>query len=261
MQPDGNPITPAGMAALRARYDHLLGTERPAIVEIVSWAAGNGDRSENGDYLYGRKRMREIDRELNFLARRMKAARVIDPARQPDQTRVLFGATVEIADEDDNRMILTLVGDDEQDATARRIEGFRDVLTAAGQPPAPEQIIACGYPPKRAMQEIAALCDRLGDLPAGLFVNSLTAFEGVLGHFVHLPPGSFDRTVIGCYDYDPFAAYLQFPVHMVRQDSHRLIEEAYALLDSDAAGVTVREVEPELIPPRTIYAGPFGEHG
>ena len=121
MQPDGNPITPAGMAALRARYDHLLGTERPAIVEIVSWAAGNGDRSENGDYLYGRKRMREIDRELNFLAKRMKAARVIDPARQPDQTRVLFGATVEIADEDDNRMVLTLVGDDEQDATARRI--------------------------------------------------------------------------------------------------------------------------------------------
>jgi transcription elongation factor GreB len=121
MQSDGNPITPAGMAALRARYDHLLGTERPAIVEVVSWAAGNGDRSENGDYLYGRKRMREIDRELNFLAKRMKAARVIDPARQPDQTRVLFGATVEIADEDDARMTLTLVGDDEQDATARRI--------------------------------------------------------------------------------------------------------------------------------------------
>jgi transcription elongation factor GreB len=121
MQPDGNPITPAGMVALRARYDHLLGTERPAIVEIVSWAAGNGDRSENGDYLYGRKRMREIDRELNFLSRRMKAARVIDPARQPDQTRVLFGATVEIADEDDARLTLTLVGDDEQDATARLI--------------------------------------------------------------------------------------------------------------------------------------------
>jgi transcription elongation factor GreB len=121
MQVDGNPITPAGMAALRARYDHLLGTERPAIVEVVSWAAGNGDRSENGDYLYGRKRMREIDRELNFLAKRMKAARVIDPARQPDQTRVLFGATVELADEDDTRMTLTLVGDDEQDATARRI--------------------------------------------------------------------------------------------------------------------------------------------
>ena len=118
MKPDGNPITPAGLAALRARYDHLLGTERPQIVEIVSWAAGNGDRSENGDYLYGRKRMREIDRELSFLARRMKAARVIDPARQDDRGRVLFGATVEIADEEDNRRTLTLVGDDEQDAGA-----------------------------------------------------------------------------------------------------------------------------------------------
>ena len=116
MQVDGNPITPAGMAALRARYDHLLGTERPAIVEIVSWAAGNGDRSENGDYLYGRKRMREIDRELAHLARRMKSCRVIDPARQEDCSRVWFGATVTIADEDDNHRTVTLVGDDEQDA-------------------------------------------------------------------------------------------------------------------------------------------------
>lgn len=113
---DGPPITPAGLAALRARYDHLLGTERPAIVEVVSWAAGNGDRSENGDYLYGRKRMREIDRELAHLARRMKKLRVVDPARQTDRTRVWFGATVTIADEDDNHRTLTLVGDDEQDA-------------------------------------------------------------------------------------------------------------------------------------------------
>ena len=116
MRPDGPPITPAGMAALRARYDHLLGSERPAIVEVVSWAAGNGDRSENGDYIYGRKRMREIDRELAYLARRMKALRVIDPARQEDRSRALFGATLTIADEDDNQRVLTLVGDDEQDA-------------------------------------------------------------------------------------------------------------------------------------------------
>ena len=109
------------MAALRARYDHLLGTERPAITEVVSWAAGNGDRSENGDYLYGRKRMREIDRELAFLARRMKALRVIDPTNQPDQTRAWFGATVTIADEDETRRTVTLVGDDEQDAGAGRI--------------------------------------------------------------------------------------------------------------------------------------------
>lgn len=121
MKPAGPPITPAGMAALRARYDHLLGTERPAIVEIVSWAAGNGDRSENGDYLYGRKRMREIDRELAYLARRMKALRVVDPAAQGERGKVFFGATVELADEDDARLRLTIVGDDEQDATDGRI--------------------------------------------------------------------------------------------------------------------------------------------
>ena len=117
----GPPITPQGMSALKERYDHLLGTERPEIVEIVSWAAGNGDRSENGDYLYGRKRMREIDRELGYLARRMKALRVVDPSQQPDKDRVFFGATVEIADEDDARQTVTLVGDDEQDASAGRI--------------------------------------------------------------------------------------------------------------------------------------------
>ncbi len=130
MKPDGHPITPAGFAALRARYDHLLGTERPAIVEIVSWAAGNGDRSENGDYLYGRKRMREIDRELAFLARRMKATRVVDPARMEDRSRVLFGATVEIADEDDARRVLTIVGDDEQDASNNLI-GWSAPITKA----------------------------------------------------------------------------------------------------------------------------------
>src|SRR5690606_3041929 len=121
MKPNAPPITPAGLAALRARYDHLLGTERPAIVEVVSWAAGNGDRSENGDYLYGRKRMREIDRELAYLARRMKALRAIDPATQADKARVWFGATVTIADEDDDQRTLTLVGDDEQDASEGRI--------------------------------------------------------------------------------------------------------------------------------------------
>ncbi len=121
MKPQGPPITPAGMAALKARYDHLLGTERPAIVEIVSWAAGNGDRSENGDYLYGRKKMREIDRELAHLARRMKVLRVVDPAAAVDRSRVFFGARVEIADEDDNRQVVTLVGDDEQDAAQGRI--------------------------------------------------------------------------------------------------------------------------------------------
>jgi transcription elongation factor GreB len=126
----GSPITPQGMVALKARYDHLLGTERPAIVEIVSWAAGNGDRSENGDYLYGRKRMREIDRELVHLARRMKALRVVDPQAQVDRSRVFFGARVEIADEDDTRQIVQLVGDDEADAGQGRI-GWNSPLAKA----------------------------------------------------------------------------------------------------------------------------------
>jgi transcription elongation factor GreB len=121
MGPRANYITPAGLAALKARYDHLLGSERPEIVAIVSWAAGNGDRSENGDYLYGRKRMREIDRELAHLARRMKAAKVVDPAQQPDRAHVWFGATVTIADEEDNRRTVTLAGDDEQDPAHDRI--------------------------------------------------------------------------------------------------------------------------------------------
>lgn len=121
MNTDAPPITPQGFAAMRARYDHLLGKERPEIVEIVSWAAGNGDRSENGDYLYGRKRMREIDRELGHLARRMKKLRVIDPAQQVERGKVFFGATVELADEDDERRTVTIVGDDEQDASTGRI--------------------------------------------------------------------------------------------------------------------------------------------
>ena len=129
-QPRPNYITPSGYAALKAEYDHLLGTVRPAIVEVVSWAAGNGDRSENGDYLYGRKRMREIDRRLGWLARRMKAAKIVDPAAQPDKGRVYFGATVTIADEDDVHRTVTLVGDDEAEAGEGRI-GWNSPLARA----------------------------------------------------------------------------------------------------------------------------------
>lgn len=119
--PYPNYISPEGFAKLRAEYDHLLGVERPAIVEVVSWAAGNGDRSENGDYLYGRKRMREIDFQLKRLSKKMKDAKVVDARAQPDKARVYFGATVTIADEDDNQRIVTLVGNDETDIDAGRI--------------------------------------------------------------------------------------------------------------------------------------------
>ena len=114
-------ITPEGLARIRAEYDELFGIERPKIVEVVSWAASLGDRSENADYLYGKRRLREIDRRLGYLARIMKAAKVVDPSKQELRDQVRFGATVELADEDDNRRSLTLVGDDEADASAGRI--------------------------------------------------------------------------------------------------------------------------------------------
>ena len=114
-------ITPDGFARIRAEYEELFGIERPKIVELVSWAASLGDRSENADYLYGKKRLREIDRRLSHLSRIMKAAKVVDPASQAARDQVRFGATVELADDDDNRRTLTIVGDDEADASAGRI--------------------------------------------------------------------------------------------------------------------------------------------
>jgi transcription elongation factor GreB len=100
------------------------------MVETVSWAAGNGDRSENGDYLYGRKRLREIDRELAHLSKRMADLQVVDPTNQPDKTRIFFGATVTVVDEDDREQTLTLVGRDEADASAGRIAWNSPVATA-----------------------------------------------------------------------------------------------------------------------------------
>ncbi len=121
MEPRPNYISAAGYAVLKAEYDQLLGEERPKLLDVIAWAAGNGDRSENGDYIYGRKRLREIDRRLGFLAKRMKAARVIDPSQQAERGRAWFGSTVTIADEDDRHRIVELVGDDEADAGAGRI--------------------------------------------------------------------------------------------------------------------------------------------
>ena len=114
-------ITPQGLARIRAEYDELFAVERPKIVEIVSWAASLGDRSENADYIYGKRRLREIDRRLAHLARIMKDAKVVDPARQNARGEVRFGATVELADENDNRRVLMIVGDDEADAAGGKI--------------------------------------------------------------------------------------------------------------------------------------------
>ena len=114
-------ITPFGLATIRAEYEILFGTERPKLVETISWAAGNGDRSENGDYIYGSKRLREIDRRLTYLSKVMKQAKVVDPAARVERDVIHFGAIVELADDADARRTMTLVGEDEADATTGRI--------------------------------------------------------------------------------------------------------------------------------------------
>jgi transcription elongation factor GreB len=107
-------LTPAGFARLQAELHNLSRVERPKIVEIVSWAAGNGDRSENGDYIFGKKRLREIDHRLRWLTKRLEAAEVVDPRQQQNRDRVFFGAIVDYATDDDERTV-TILGPDEAD--------------------------------------------------------------------------------------------------------------------------------------------------
>ncbi|MDG5496518.1 transcription elongation factor GreB [Niveispirillum sp. SYP-B3756] len=110
-----NHITPAGFDRMQRELQQLLRVERPKVVEIVHWAAGNGDRSENGDYIYGKKRLREIDRRMRFLSKRLEIANVVDPAQQKQKDRVFFGATVTYVREDDSENTVTIVGVDETD--------------------------------------------------------------------------------------------------------------------------------------------------
>lgn len=125
-----NYITPRGHAALQAEYAQLLHKERPKIVEIVSWAAGNGDRSENGDYIYGKKRLREIDRRIHYLSKSLERAVIVDPAAQQGLRQVFFGATVTYAREDGTEHTVTLVGVDEVDVERARISWLSPVATA-----------------------------------------------------------------------------------------------------------------------------------
>ena len=111
-----NYLTPAGYARLKGELDFLLKQERPRIVEVVAWAASNGDRSENGDYLYGKKRLREIDRRIRYLNKRLAASQVVDPLAQQNVDQVFFGATVVIADASGEEQTYCIVGIDEADA-------------------------------------------------------------------------------------------------------------------------------------------------
>lgn len=124
-----NYITPAGALRLQKELQNLKHRERPEVVRIVEWAAGNGDRSENGDYLYGKKRLREIDRRMRFLIKRLEIAEVVDPL-QVRSDQVLFGATVTIRDEEDNERTYTIVGVDEVDVP-RGLISWRSPLANA----------------------------------------------------------------------------------------------------------------------------------
>ena len=110
-----NYITPAGYQRLRDELEHLWKVERPALVQTVAWAASNGDRSENGDYIYGKKRLREIDRRIRFLSKRMDHAEVVDPAQRGDCDQVFFSATVTVCGSDGLEKTYSIVGVDEAD--------------------------------------------------------------------------------------------------------------------------------------------------
>lgn len=124
-------MTPSGFAALQAELRWLMKTERPRIVEIVSWAAGNGDRSENGDYLYNKKRLREIDRRMRYLTKRIENAEVVDPKRQQHLERVYFGATVTYVDKNTSTQItIKLVGVDEANLDEGKVNWLSPVAQA-----------------------------------------------------------------------------------------------------------------------------------
>lgn len=125
-----NLMTPFGFRTLENELYQLLHAERPKIVEIVSWAAGNGDRSENGDYIYNKKRLREIDRRVRYLTKRLDVVEVVDPARQQGQQQVFFGATVIYVHEDDSEITVKLVGVDEADMSFGKINWLSPVAIA-----------------------------------------------------------------------------------------------------------------------------------
>ena len=125
-----NYMTLAGYGRLRAELDQLVRDERPRIVETVAWAASNGDRSENGDYIYGKKRLREIDRRIRFLIKRLESATVVDPQDQQNADQVFFGATVRYEDEDGSEQTVQIVGVDEANASEGRISWISPLARA-----------------------------------------------------------------------------------------------------------------------------------
>jgi transcription elongation factor GreB len=125
-----NYITPAGYHRMRDELLHLIDVDRPEVVKLVSWAASNGDRSENGDYIYGKRRLREIDRRIRFLTKRLDLAEVVDSSKQENVDQVFFGATVEYATEDGEEHSVTIVGIDEVDLDIGHVSWISPIARA-----------------------------------------------------------------------------------------------------------------------------------
>lgn len=125
-----NYMTPAGYARLRSELLDLMDNERPRVVEVVHWAASNGDRSENGDYLYGKKRLREIDRRIRFLTKRLEIAEVVDPSVHAGSDQIFFGATVTYADDEGAERTITILGVDEADNGRAEVSWISPVARA-----------------------------------------------------------------------------------------------------------------------------------
>jgi len=125
-----NYITPAGFKRLKDEALHLLDKERPELVKVVQWAASNGDRSENADYIYGKRRLREIDRRIRFLTRRLDKAEVVDPVSREQTDQVFFGATVTVADAAGSEKTYCIMGIDEADASRGRISWISPLARA-----------------------------------------------------------------------------------------------------------------------------------
>lgn len=125
-----NYMTPQGYAAIKAELLDLIDNERPKLVEVVHWAASNGDRSENGDYLYGKKRLREIDRRIRFLTKRLEIAEVVDPSVHYGSEQVFFGATVTYADDEGIERTITIKGIDEADSSQGQVSWIAPVARA-----------------------------------------------------------------------------------------------------------------------------------
>jgi transcription elongation factor GreB len=125
-----NYITPQGFDRLRKEMLDLMNVERPEVVKVVSWAAANGDRSENGDYLYGKKRLRELDRRIRFLSKRLEKAEVVDAAKQPRRDQVFFGATVSYVNGRDEEHTITIVGADEVDLDRGHVSWISPIARA-----------------------------------------------------------------------------------------------------------------------------------